>query len=185
MGGVQDTQLPPDMNKLNEVQEQLSEKVKGSFLLHLVINDLKFLIAIMILGPIAIGGVLLIPKIWTVTPEDFRPTLKISGLDFIQAWSLARAARQHEVAGDYDAALYSWEVAISNYPTKVPNLRSAIASYQKLEQPDPKQIARNINYSLWLLRLNQTNFSDLDLIAEYLDRSRLDQLQYSILTPHK
>ena len=171
------------MSRLVEIQEKLSEKVKGNFLLHLLINDIKFLIALLTLTPIAIGGVLLIPKIWEIAPDHFIPKIKVSGLDFIQSWALARTARQHESQGDFDAALYSWEAAISNHPTKTKYLRAAIASFLELEQPTPKQISSNLNYSTWLLRLNQTNFTDLDLVIETLDRSRLDQLQYSLLTP--
>jgi tetratricopeptide (TPR) repeat protein len=171
------------MSRLVEFQEKLSEKVKGNFLLHLLINDIKFLIAFIALTPIAIGGVLLIPKIWEITPDHISPKIKVSGLDFIQSWALARTARQHENQGDFDAALYSWEAAISNHPTKTKHLRAAIASYLKLEHPTAKQISRNLNYSTWLLRLNQTNFNDLELVVETLDRSRLDQLQYSLLMP--
>ncbi len=173
------------MSKLIEFQEQLSEKVKGNFLLHLFINDIKFLIAAAILTPLAIGGILLIPKIWEVSPEEFRPRVKISGLDFIQSLTLSRTARQHEAEGDYESALYSWHAAIANYPTKTDNLRSAIASFLELDRPTPKQVQQNINYSLWLLRLNQTNFGDLAVIAQSLDRSRLDQLQFSLLDPLK
>lgn len=173
------------MSRLTEFQEALSERVKGYFLLHLFINDIKFLVAFIILAPIAVGGVLLIPKIWTITPEDFTPKIKVSGIDFIQSWALARTARQQEIEGDFDAALYSWEVAISNYPTKTENLRSAIASFLKLDQPSDRQSSRNLNYSIWLLKLNKTNSTDLELVAETLDRSRLDQLQYSLLAPRE
>ena len=173
------------MSKLSEFQEQLSEKVKGNFLLHLFINDVKFLIAAIILTPLAIGGILLIPKIWEVTPEDFRPRVKISGLDYIQSITLARTARQREAEGDYETALYSWHAAIANHPTKTDNLRSAIASFLKLDRPTPKQVQQNLNYSIWLLRLNKTNFVDLAVIAESLDRSRMDQLQFSLLDPLK
>ena len=158
------------MSRLTEFQEALSERVKGYFLLHLFINDIKFLVAFIILAPIAVGGVLLIPKIWTITPEDFTPKIKVSGIDFIQSWALARTARQQEIEGDFDAALYSWEVAISNYPTKTENLRSAIASFLKLDQPSDRQSSRNLNYSIWLLKLNKTNSTDLELVAETLDR---------------
>ncbi len=171
------------MSKFSEFQEQLSEKVKGNFLLHLFINDIKFLIAAIVLTPIAIGGVLLIPKIWEVSPEDFRPRVKISGLDYVQSITLAKTAREHEDAGDYEAALYSWNAAIANYPTQTENLRSAIAAFLELDRPTVKQTRQNINYSLWLLRLNQTNFTDLAVIAESLDRSRLDSLQFSLLSP--
>ena len=173
------------MSKIQEFQEQLSERVKGNFLLHLFINDVKFLIAAVVLTPIIIGGVLLIPKIWEVSPEGFKPKVKISGIDFIQARTLAKTAQRHEKEGDYEAALYSWNVAISNHPTETKNLQSAIASFLNIEHPTPKQISQNINYSLWLLKLNQTNFSDLEIIAETLDRSRLDQLQFSLLSPHE
>ena len=173
------------MSKIEDFQEQLSERVKGNFLLHLFINDVKFLITAIILTPIAICGVMLIPKVWEVSPEDFKPKIKISGLDFLQAKTLAKTAREHESQGDYEAALYSWNVALSNHPTNTENLRSAISAFLEIERPSPKQVSQNINYSIWLLRLNQTNFSDLEIIAETFDRSRLDQLQYSLLNPHE
>lgn len=171
------------MSKLAEIQEQLSERVKGHFLLHLFINDLRFLLAAMILLPIAIGGVLLIPKIWKITPEDFRPAIKVSGLDFLQSWALARSAREYEANEDYDQALYSWHVAVANIPTNIENLRSAIGTFLKVDRPESKEVQQNVNYSIWLLRLNKTNFNDLELIAQSLDRVRMDDLQFALLNP--
>ena len=173
------------MSKIQHLKERTEEKMNESFLLHLFINDWKFLVALGILAPLIIGGLLLIPRIWVVSPEGFRPTVKISGLDYLQSWSLGRTAREQERRGEYAEALYSWEVAISNHPTKVENLRSAIKAFRLAKDTDAKQRYRSVNYSLWLLKLNQTNLTDIELIAETLDSARLDELQYALLKPHE
>lgn len=173
------------MSNIQKIKDRTEEKMNESFLLHLFLNDWKFLAAFAILAPLVIGGLLLIPRVWVVSPEGFRPTVKISGLDYLQSWSLGRTARKQEAREEYDKALYSWEVAISNHPTKIENLRSAIKAFRLSKETTGKQRDRNVNYSLWLLKLNQTNLTDIELIAETLDTARLDELQYVLLKPHE
>ncbi len=173
------------MSRFAELQEALSEKVKGVYLLHLLINDLKFLLAAVILTPLAIGGIALIPKIWKVTPEGFSPIVRVSGLDFIQSYSLARTAREQVTAGKIEDALYSWEVAIANQPADQENLRGAIQTFLQHDDPTPKQVERNVRYSIWLLRVNQTNRTDLELVASTFDRVRLDRALEILLQDHQ
>ena len=51
---------------------------------------------------------------WTVSPPGFKPVLKVSGLDLVQAWSLKRSALKAAAAGKDDDAAYAWQAAIAN-----------------------------------------------------------------------
>ena len=55
---------------------------------------------VFLIGMLAGGALvgLLLPKMWVVTPPDFFPPLKSSGLDLAQAWQLKRKAAKHAVA---------------------------------------------------------------------------------------
>src|SRR5687767_1892655 len=50
-------------------------------------------------------------KVWRVTPADFQPVVKISGLDLVQASSLRRTAVKLAALGRFDEAAQSWRIA--------------------------------------------------------------------------
>ena len=65
---------------------------------------------------LAIGGGLMVPKIWKSTPDGFTPEIRISGIDLLQARSRAKSARALESAGQSLEAVLAWRSAITKNP---------------------------------------------------------------------
>ena len=128
---------------------------------------------------VAIAG--FVAKTWTASPPGFSPVVKLSALDYIQAWSLARTARKAAAKGRLDDALYSWRLAIANNPAEPKLLRECLAT---LSEADHRLYTSSaINYCQWLLRLSGTNRSDLELTANLYQRFGLDDLMIYNLAP--
>src|SRR5687768_10582973 len=79
------------------------------------------------------GMILLLPlamlflfKVWLVTPANFAPAVKVSGLDLIQAGSSRRRAAQQAAQGRFEEALQSWRIAVANNPGNPDLIRSSL-----------------------------------------------------------
>ncbi len=108
---------------------------------------------------------LFLPKIWRVSEPDFRPVIKVSGLDLVQAWSLKRTALKAAAAGKFDDAAYAWQAALANNRADPDLVRGALLNL--LEGPRRREYARQgIQEAMWLLRLTRTNsLPDIELAA--------------------
>src|SRR5262245_27447373 len=71
-------------------------------------------------------GLLFILKVWRITPADFQPVVKISGLDLVQARSLRGTALQQAASGRFEEAVQSWRIAIANNPGDPELFRGAL-----------------------------------------------------------
>ena len=58
---------------------------------------------------LAIFAALYVPKIWTASPKNFLPVVKVSALDKTQNWSLKRSARKQMEQRDFMRAAQSQE----------------------------------------------------------------------------
>lgn len=119
----------------------------------------------------AVAGVLaalLFVPAWRQTPKGVSPTVRVRGIDLLQAWSLARSARKSAAEGKNNLALHAWRSAIANRPGAPHLLREALDFVSKLPDPDPQALSFGLACSQWLLRNSPDNPTDLGRILQFL-----------------
>jgi hypothetical protein len=113
-------------------------------------------------------------RLWRVTEEGFTPVVRISLVDWMQAFSLARQARESIENGDVDKASRAWRLAIANHPGEPLYLREYISGLLNFS-PSVERGQDSLAYGDWLLRLTETNRLDQALVSQTLEHNR----QYS------
>lgn len=165
------------------LKHRLANRFIYSPFLRLLVFKPWFRVAVLMFLALLVFLSLFLPKIWRQTPAGFHPIVRVSGLDLLQAWSLQRAARRAAAAGLHEQAAYAWRAAIANNPADPELLRGALRTLGQNPNPnrrtDAPQAARQ---ALWLLRLTQTNLSDLELVAEVLPSLGLHQTLAPLLS---
>lgn len=142
----------------------LAERLADWPLLRLLMlnRPFRWVVILFVLG--VVGLALMLPKVWRTTPRGFEPEVRISLLDRVQAWSLKRNALRSEGADLPEAAMRGYRAAWANNPADLTALRGMIRTIP--ETPDPEE---SVNLALqsanWLLRLDNTNRTDLEPIA--------------------
>ncbi|MEK7686545.1 MAG: hypothetical protein AAB466_14105 [Verrucomicrobiota bacterium] len=165
------------------MKKVLSRKLIYSPLLRMLLFKVWFRMVFFCLVLLGISLSLFLPKIWTTSPTGFMPVIKVSGLDLAQAWSLKRSARQAAAAGRLNDASYSWMAAIANNPADPESIRSFLNGVLRSEKPEPRYLSSAIGQSLWLLRLAQTNQTDLELAIKLYEKHRFSDLLLRVLSP--
>ena len=130
---------------------------------------------------LAIGVPFSLLKIWDSTPEGFAPEIKISLLDRLQSWSLLRSAGKAREAGDLENAIHGWKGAIANNPGNIAACRGYLELMLEADQRRRFRGTASQN-AFWLLRLNQTNVVDLELVIETFEHYELDGLSLEVLS---
>ena len=140
---------------------------------------------ILVVTAVLIGfGILTILKVFRSTPPGFRPNVRMSVLDKLQAYSLAQAARKAAAEGHVDDAILGWQSAIANDPGD-PNLqRGLIETLVNASDAPQKFYALGASHAFYLLRLAHTNEADLNLTAQLLSRYGLDSFLVGFLQPN-
>src|SRR5436853_6723305 len=82
-----------------------------------------FFFGMLLLAPLLL---LFILPVWRVSPADFQPPVKISGLDLVQASSLRRTAIKQAALGKFEEAFQSWRVAVANNPADPEFIRGSL-----------------------------------------------------------
>ncbi|MBX3734528.1 MAG: tetratricopeptide repeat protein [Verrucomicrobiae bacterium] len=129
-----------------------------------------------VMGVLMALGVLMLLKLFRSTPKGFRPDVRMSALDKVQALSLARTARRESEAGRLPEAVLAWQGAIANDPGDPELRRGLLKTLLGPRQPPPRYLNLGLGNAFFLLRLAGTNESDLNLAAQVL--SRLGQDNY-------
>lgn len=155
---------------------------RNRFLFHLVYEP-AFLIAIGILLSLALLAPVFLLKIWIVSPKGFNPVVRVSALDLVQAAALRRNARKSETLGDFKEAMLGWRGTVENNPANAPDLRAALANSTKIQPASREWLGWTLYYANWLLRLEQTNLSDVFLYAKVLDHYQMEDALVSVLDP--
>ncbi|MBI2924802.1 MAG: hypothetical protein HYY24_03750 [Verrucomicrobia bacterium] len=170
------------MNWLNK--DELAVKLERFPLLRQMLFEFWFRVIVLcgLLGVIFLA--LFLPKMWVTSPAGFLPVVKVSGLDFAQAWSLKRTARQAMAAGRYEDAAYAWQSAFANNPGNPKLARGALENFLHLERPG-KTAGSAIQQALWLLRLTGTNTVDLELAARVFEKNRFYEFVLDLLDARK
>ena len=167
-------------------KDQLGEKLVNypvlNSLLRMLLYERLFRFAFIGLLLLLCGTGIFVAKIITASPKGFTPPIKISGLDYVQAWSLRRTAVKQAAAGKFDDALYSWRVAIANNPVDPELLRGCLN--HTLQSSDKRKcLPVVVGYSRWLMRLTETNLVDVELSATLYEHFDLDDLTIVTLKP--
>jgi tetratricopeptide (TPR) repeat protein len=150
--------------------------VPGSSTLRVLLYDLWFRIAAVLGLLVFVLLVLFLPKIWTSTPPDFLPVVKVSGLDKVQAGALRRSAERFRAEKKFPEAILAWQSASQNDPGNPELARGALRTL--IEQPLPTRanLGFGVDRTFWLLRLTRTNAADLSLAVRFLHHADLDNL---------
>lgn len=136
---------------------------------------LAFIFLVLFLG-------LSLPRMWRTTPAGFKPIIRISGLDWAQSFALKRSARSAAQTGRVADAEYAWHAAIVHTPANTDLLREALR-FAKTVPPTPKRMINVVAYAEWLLRLANTNSTDVSLVCGVYDKFRLYEQVLSLLEP--
>jgi tetratricopeptide (TPR) repeat protein len=150
-------------------KRRLANRFGYSVFLRLLLFKVWFRVAVVGFVLLLVFLALFLPKMWTATPRGFRPAVKISGLDVVQAWSLKRTARAEMAAGNSERAHYAWLAAAANNPTDAAAVRGLIDNLTHWPSSPPKALEVGGYYSAWLLRLHGTNRADVALVAQFYD----------------
>ena len=125
------------------------------------------------------GGIFLalfLPKIWTSSPEDFLPVVKVSGLDLTAARKLKKTAAEAEARKDYNHANYCWQSAIFRNGADATAIRGFLRNVLNLTDLDRRTVGVSYGQSTWLLRLEKTNALDVELCARVYEKFRWHDL---------
>ena len=106
----------------------------------------------------------LLMRLWTVTPQHIDPPTRISVLDFIQASALRRSAERAMEKSRLEEASHAWRSSIANHPAQLDALRAYLQFLGK-SQGSHEEMREAVRIGLWLLQLNRTNQTDLDLVT--------------------
>lgn len=167
-----------DQQKKREVAGWLAEYP----LLRVLLFETWFRVGFALFLAVLIGGLVALPKIWVTSPDGFLPVVKVSLLDFVQAWSLQRSARLNEAAGKFDEANYAWQVAFANNQADASSIRGLLRNYLNHER-HLSEVRNAAPLAFWLLRLTQTNVADLEIAAEVLERRGLVEYVPGLIAP--
>ncbi|MCC6232853.1 MAG: hypothetical protein IT580_09435 [Verrucomicrobiales bacterium] len=155
-------------------RQRLALKLDGHPLLRTLVLDPAFSAAFLGLVLCGLGVAVGIPKVWRTTPEGFaKATIRVSLIDFVQAWSLARNARIQALAGKDELAFQTWRAALINNLGSPTLHRGLLEFLRSTPQAPPDHAMSGLLSASWLLALGGTNASDLTLSADVLEKFRL------------
>ena len=165
-------------------KEQLAAKLLEYPLLRLLLFERWFRVAFAGLALLLVFLALFLPKIWRASDPEFRPVIKVSGLDLMQAWSLRRTAEKALAAGNFDEASYAWQSALANNRADPDLVRGALRTILK----DPKRAQRSTQAAqeaFWLLKLTGTNIADLELASQVLAEFNFYEAILPLIEPRR
>lgn len=163
-----DAQKPRSRAKApKSLKMRLAERFRDWPLIRLLILSFWFRLVVLGLLGTAVLIALALPKIWTTTPPDITPPVKVSLIDKIQSWSLKQRARASEANGDTKTALDAWRTAWANNYADVETIYGLLRAVPRLEVPE--QAAYLVQQAgQWLEKLKHTNDVDVEMMARAL-----------------
>lgn len=164
-------------------RERWGERLADYPLLRTLLFNPWFALAFGMVVLAGLAAVVCVPKVWVSTPPDFKPVMRVSILDLLQARTLSASARRYAAAGQHREAALAWQGAALNDPG---NLELHRALFRHLAQAPVLplgQISRSLYRINWMLQLGGTNQTDLELAAHTLDRYGLAEDVFTLLSP--
>jgi tetratricopeptide (TPR) repeat protein len=135
-----------------------------------LIRDPWFWVPLGMVLMISLVILLAIPRWWPTTPPGFRgPKVRVSGVDLLQAATLAATARREAEAGRHDAALHAWRSATVNNLGDARLHRELLEFLRSSPESPPDDVALALASIGWLLALRDPHPTDLPCIAEVLE----------------
>lgn len=134
---------------------------------------------------LVLGGTSLVclPKLWRSTPAEFRPVVRVSLLDLMQAHALRTAAERHAAQGNDRKAALAWQGAVANNLGNLEMFRGALRHLERAPRLPLPLVSRVLANAGWMLRLGETNRADVILVALVLDKYDLSEEVYELLAP--
>jgi tetratricopeptide (TPR) repeat protein len=159
-----------DTARFKKLKKRLSSRLVNWPMLRLLLFDPWFRLVLvgLLFGSLVLA--LALPRIWRTTPSGFKPIVRVSGLDVVQAWSLRRSALRASGAGNPEAAEFAWHAAIANNPANLDDLRGYLRFALEHEGEREARLRSASGYVGWLLRLSGTNAVDTALAVEIFSR---------------
>lgn len=154
-----------------------------SGLLRHLVHEPLFLAAALLVLIAGLGVALLIPKQWDPAPPGFSRSIRISLLDYLQAWALRRSGAQAVQAGRWDDALASYRGAVGNNLADPTSLRGTLGVLRDAPWARSANLGILFTCSELLLEVTATNRSDALLVADVLERHRIAELALEKLRP--
>jgi tetratricopeptide (TPR) repeat protein len=163
-------------------KRRLARAFAANAFLRLFILDSYFRVAVLSLVLLALLFAGCLPRIWTVSPRGFLPTIKVSGLDLAQCWNLKRSAAKAMATEKWRDAHFASLAAWANNSADPEALRGVLTSWIKSGERGQSSVPAAWQ-SLWLLRLTATNVVDLQLATQVFEESGNLELIVDLLAP--
>ncbi len=168
----------PDLNQAKEVPPKFYEH--ATLLVLFYDRWFRFAAILFVLALIIVG--MMLPRIWRVTPAHM-PIVRISGLDFMEAASLRRAAEKLSESGQVKEALSSWRSSVENNPGNSETIRKMLQFINRQTSPPNEFVNYAAMRGVWLLSLSKTNLADLSLVIETLEKIQEDSYVATLAGP--
>jgi len=166
-----------------EIKLILGDRLNDWPLVRLLVLHFWFRMVVIGLVMAFVLGVAVLAKVWPTTPSGFRPKVRVSLLDKVQAYMLRSSAEKAVARGDHEAALLSWRNAFANDMGNPALARGVIRSTTALDPIPTASLGPTVQTSDWLLRLTATNRADLELVCAFYDKAQLYGLANAELEP--
>jgi len=178
-----DEELKGPRRWLADIRQRWIDLVQTNALVRHLVHEPSFLVALVALLICGLGVVVVIPKVWNASPPGFSRVVRVSLLDFLQAWNLRRTAVNAAREGKWDEAQVAWRTAIVNNPADARLHRGTL----ELLRDAPWVHSANLSLALYcgesLMELTGTNRTDSALIADVLVRHRMPEIAVEVLKP--
>ncbi len=164
--------LPPWVFSEMEVQQWLSNWP----FLRLLWHDPLFRWAF--LGCLVAGflGVMVVLKLWIVTPPGMTPKIRISVLDYFEARIHRNLALREDAARRFEQGQYHWRVAVQNDPAEPTLMLGFLTNLMAQPSRSPQRSRTALEQSFWLMRLGATNAANMSVILRAMEHFRFDEL---------
>ena len=143
-------------------------------------TDRTFVALVSALVLAACVGLVLLPRVWRVTPPGFYPVERVNGVALMNERLAIRAARAAEATGDATRALEQWARAVAANPAATESKRRYLQLC--IERggilTDPEGRRQQVREASLLLRLGGTNQADVELTAAFAHA--LEQDDYTV-----
>ncbi len=166
-----------------EIKLILGDKLNDWPLVRLLVLHFWFRMVVIGLVLAVVAGVAVLAKVWPTTPSSFRPRVRVSLLDKVQAHMLRSSAEKSVARADHEAAVLSWRNAFANDMGNPDLARGLIRSTTALDPIPTASLGPTVQTSDWLLRLTATNRADLELVSAFYDKAQLYGLANAVLEP--
>lgn len=157
--------------------------LEKSSLLRQIFFERYFLAAVILMALFGVFLLAFIPKHFMATPPGVVPAYKKSGLDMLQAWSLARSAREKAAAGRISDSVLAWRSAIANDPGDPALTEGLVRTILDHPVAAREFLPIGVSQAMWLMQLTQTNNLSLDLAVAMFMKYSLDDYGVSLLAP--